>query len=498
MKIAVVVAGVSGSSVVRTLLTHEKFKSEDVIEVFEPRKTLGVGMPYDDDDDTVMLNISPELLSFDQSNPNDLVEWLDENYEEPYNFEGLVSRPRYGKYLAEKFAPYFNHQQVVHHPSEVEDIKVLDAETLELASEKNHGPFIYQLKTTEGWHPTIFDAVFFSVGHPLYADYYDLMGVKNYVHNPYPMKKVLGNLKGDEKIGILGSGATGVDLMRFLMQNYDLEKPLTYYVPTGEIFNFPDIPYEGNDFQFTFSMDWIETEKDPHTGTIPLEKIIATFMEDIQQGGVNVKEVYERYKTDDLPAMRKAIETNDQELALIHAYHTKLLALIPYLFSALSGQDKNRFLNEYHRKLIFFKSRVPNKTFKQLFKWYDEGKIRVIEGITDVQPQKNGTFTVIADIVENADMIINATGFDTRIESIAKNSPLIHNLHHQEFILPHKHDRFVLVDWPQAQVMNQRFGLMENVFFFGILIGGTQFENNDAQLAIRQASYSAKWFMDKR
>lgn len=498
MKIAVVGAGVSGSSVLRTLITHENFKNEDIIEVFEPRETLGVGMPYDEDDNTVMLNISPALLSYDQSNPNDFVEWLNENYEEPYNFEDLVSRPRYGKYLAERFAPYYNHQQVVHHPLEVEDIKVLDAKSGALASNKHMGPFTYQLKTSEGWHSTIFDAVFFSVGHPPYADYYDLVGVENYIHNPYPMKEVLGNLEGDEKIGIIGSGATGVDLMRFLLQNYDLKEPLTYYVPTGEIFNFPDIPYKGGDFQFTFSMDWIEETKDPLTGNIPLEKILATFMEDIKQGGVNVKEVYDRYKDDDLNAMRTALEEDDQELALIHAYHTKLVALLPYLFNTLSGEDKQRFLSDYHKKLLFFKSRVPNKTFKQLFKWMDEGKVRVIEGITDIQPQDNGGFTVAANIIENADLMINATGFDTRIESAAKNFPLLKNLYHQEFILPHRNGRFILVDWPQAQVMNQRFGLMENVFFFGILIGGTQFENNDAQLTIRQASYSAKWFMDKR
>lgn len=496
MKIAIVGTGLSGASVLKTLLSHPNFTKEDLIDVYEPRKNLGVGLPYDEDDHSVMLNVGPELLSVEEGNPNDFVEWLYENYEEPFNFENLISRPQYGFYLKERFTPYFSHEQVKHQPVEVVDIRVLDAQSGEIAREDVSGPFTYQLKTTEGWSEDIYDAVFFSVGHPPYADYYDLVGKKNYVHNPYPMKEVLGGLTGDERVGVIGSGATGIDLMRFFTLNYDLKHPLTYYVPTGEIFNFPSIPYEKEQFQFTISMDWIEAEKDPETGKIPLDKILETFKSDIKAGGVEVAEVYERYKADDLAAMRQALESKDQELALIHAYNSKLVAYLPYLYNTLSGADKQRFMKEYHDKLIFFKSRVPYKSFKWLFELMDAGKVRVVEGISEVEAHEDGTFTVTADTVETVDLLVNATGFDTKLENVAKNSPLVKNLYEKEFVLPHAQGRFVLIDWPQAQVLNQRFGLMENVFFFGILIGGTQFENNDAQLTIRQATYSAKWFMD--
>lgn len=498
MKIAVVGAGISGSSVVKTILSHPNFTKEDIIEVFETRELLGVGFPYDEDDESIMLNVSPEILSIDQSNPDDFVDWLHKNYEEPFNFEDLVSRPRYGRYLAERFAPYFSHPQVNHYPLEVIDIKVLNEKTKDETDDSKAESYTYQLKTTEGWQDTIYDAVFFSIGHPPYADYYDLMGVENYIHNPYPMKEVLGHLSGKEKIGIIGSGATGIDLMRFLMTNYELEEPLTYYVPSGELFYFPDIPLEKDDFPFTFSMDWIEAEKDKHTGSIDLDKLIKIFIEDIKQGGVDVGEVYARYKADNLETMRLALESNDQELALIHSYAAKLVSYLPYLFNALSGEDKQRYLNDYHKKLLFFKARVPNKTFKWLFKLLDKGKVKLVEGISDVQSQEDGSFVVVADQTETADILINATGFDTSLENVAKHSTLIKNLYHQEFILPHKQGRFVLVDWPQTQVINQRFGLMENVFFLGLLIGGTQHENNDAQLTIRQATYSANWFMENR
>src|SRR5690625_3198687 len=498
MKIAVVGAGISGATIVKTCINHKNFKKEDHIEVFEPREIIGGGLPYDQDDESIMLNVDPEVLSYDSSIPNDFVEWLDENYKEPYNFEGLVSRPKYGRYLKERFSPYFNHEQVTHHPYEVIDMNVFDAETKEPAIETKSGNYVYQLKTTNGWQDTFYDAVFLSIGHPPYADYYQLMGQENYIHNPYPMYEVLGHLTGEEKIGVIGSGATGIDLMRFLMTNYDLKEPLTYYVPTGEIFNFPTIPLEKEEFQFTFSKDWIKAQMDPYTGSIPLDKIIKTIIEDIKQERIDINTVYNRYKEDDLEAMRLALESNDQELALIHSYAAKLIVYLPDLFNKLSGEDQERYLNQYHKKLLFFKSRVPNQTFKWLFELLDAGKVRLVEGISEIHPKKGGAFSVVADETETADLLINATGFDTQIEHIAKNRPLIKNLYHQKLILPHKKGRFVFVDWPQAQVINQRFGLMKNLFFTGILIGGTQHENNDAHLTMQQSSYSAEWFMNNR
>ena len=64
--------------------------------------------------------------------------------------------------------------------------------------------------------------------------------------------------------------------------------------------------------------------------------------------------------------------------------------------------------------------------------------------------------------------------------------------------MPHVNCKFILVDWPQCRVMNQHYGRMDNLFFLGLLIGGTQHENNDAGQTILQARIVAKQFMDNR
>lgn len=497
MKIAIIGGGISGGSTLKAILDHPHLKKEDQIHVFEPREALGVGLPYSPDDESVMLNISPDALSVVESNPLDFTEWLNENYEEPTNFENLVSRPQYGKYLAERFAPYANHQQVTHFQTTIEDVQVLDAKTKEVITESKNGKYVYRLKQQGDWQDTIYDAVFLAIGHPEYADYYNLKGTKNYLSNPYPMKEKLANLSGNERIGIIGSGATGVDLMRFFTTNYNLKHPLTYYVQ-DQGFNFADIPYEKEEFPFTFSMDWINENRAQNNGIIPFALILETFINDIKAGGVDVAEVYKRYKKGDLPTIRRAVESKDQELALIHAYNSKLVQFLPHLYNSLSGPDKEFYLANYHRKLIFFKARVPYETFKWLFELVDAEKLRMVYGLTEIQPQADGSFIALADKEEVVDLFVNATGFDSRLSVASKTMPLIHNLFQKNIILSHINGQFVLVDWPQAQIINQRFGLMNNLFFFGLLMGGTQHENNDAQLTYQLATRSANWFMDQR
>lgn len=486
MKIAVVGAGISGASVVRALLTHSNFTSNDQIDVYEPRDSLAVGLPYDPkDDEAIRLNIAADMLSVVEDNPNDFVEWLEENIEEPTNFENLVSRPTYGKYLIDRFSPYFEDEKVTHIQETIIDLEVLEQES----------GLRYRLKSDFGWSETIYDAVFFAIGHPPYNDYYNLAGAKNYTHNPYPMHEKLNTIDPSKKIGVVGSGATAMDLMRYLQLNFDLKHPLTFYDPNPP-FNFVNIPYNG-EVPFTFSKEWIEEEKSKHNGFIPFERLLEIFKKDMATGGLdNPQAVYEKYKESTFELKREAFETNDQELALMQAYSSELVRMLPYLFNALSGKDKAFYLEHYHSKLLFIKSRVPNLTYKWLFELYDAGKLRVVGGLEDISLKDDGHFIVEANETEEMDLLINATGFNMNIEDITERSELIKNLFDKEIILPHRNGNFILVDWPEAQVMNQRYGLMKNVFFFGLLIGGTQHENNDAGLTIDQGDYSARAFMD--
>ena len=331
MKIAIIGAGLSGSTVLKTILTHPNFKETDQISVFDPLGKLGPGFPYAPDDETIMLNSPLRHLSVDLSNSNDFINWLESNVGDYINKEGLVSRQRYGQYIEDYFESYYAHPQVTHVRDVITDMDVLNA--------GSH----YRLKTSDTWLDDTYDAVFFAIGHQPYNDFYNLIGTKNYIHNPYPASKYLSQFQSEQKIGIIGSGTTSIDMMRYFTERYDLKHPLTYY-ERDKAFYFPDIPYEKGDLTFTLSKEWIEKEKATHNGYVPFDVILKTITADIASEGVQIEQVYEKYKLDDFETKIRAVEENDQELALVQRYISQLGHLLPDLFNAMSEADRDYYL----------------------------------------------------------------------------------------------------------------------------------------------------------
>jgi len=223
------------------------------------------------------------------------------------------------------------------------------------------------------------------------------------------------------------------------------------------------------------------------------------FKKDMVEENVDVKKVYDKYKANNLEAIRSAFESHDQDLAAIHQYSGRLVAYLPHLYNALSGEDRDKYLNKYHHKLLFFKARVPNKTFKWLFELVDAGKLKGVSNTENIVANDDATFTIIKENGkrEAADILINASGFDANLSRVAEQSPLIKNLYDRKIIIPQMEGKFVLVDWPQLHVVNQRYGTMNNLFFTGLLVGGTQHENNDAGLTTEHGTYIAKAFMNQ-
>ena len=121
----------------------------------------------------------------------------------------------------------------------------------------------------------------------------------------------------------------------------------------------------------------------------------------------------------------------------------------------------------------------------------------MVYGIEQIIPQTNQQFKIIANDTEYTDILINGTGFQNNLEKASQQDELIYNLFKKKLILPHRQNDFILVDWPQCRMMNQRFGVLDNAFFLGHYIKGSQHENNNAEMIIEQARFTSQWFMDQ-
>lgn len=496
MKIAIIGCGVDGSNVLRSLIDHPNLDKEDEIHVFEPRDLLGAGLPYEPDYETKMLNIGPEEMSVEPDKDLDFVDWLDENKEEPRNHEGIVNRVYFGEYINDRFQAYYDHDQVRIHKTAVEDVRVLEDEDHDPTTSPGH-IFQYKIMMEGTWLNDTFDAVFFTIGHPEYNDFYDLMGKENYIQNPYPMKDKLSSLQKDQKVGAIGSGATGIDLFRHLTSHFEFDTPPTIYI-RNQPFRIVYIPLdeENKDFTFSFDQKWIDEQRAENEGYVPLDNVIAQIRSDLEVHKVSLEDVYNRYQAKTRQVQEHALETNDQELALVEKYIDRFVPYWADILRYMTGLDQDRYIEDYDGKLSFFRGFVPTNTIRWILDETKKGKFRIVSGLTEIEENKDGGFTLTADNTEEVDVLINATGFDQNIDHAVKTTPLIRNLYDGGIIRKDVGDKWVLVDWPQCRLMNKRYGIMDNAFMLGVWIGGTHHQNNDARPNMKQARYVANWYMD--
>lgn len=493
--IAIVGGGLAGSSALKELLNHPYFNKEDRITVFEAQHTLGAGMPYEEDSHTVMLNNSPDAVSAEGGDPYDFIKWLDQNYEKRTNFEELVPRPVYGEYLNEKFEPWYTHKQVKVIKASVEDLKIMNSKKQEVR-DGEPGPYFYDVYTAGGWLGEFFDAVFFAIGHPPYSDYYDLMGEENYIHDPYPVKENLSDFNGDEKIGIIGSGAAGVDVMRYLIQEQNLINPLTFYV-RNEPFYTPLIPLERPFTNFSFSDEWITAELEKGKGLIPLNQIYELIMDDFSREEVDLLEVYSDYKVGKLVQYRYALDARDQDLAYTQKYMSSMVPYLPALINSLNQKDLEIFNKKYREPMEFLRTITPTKTFEWILDLLQTNDIRVVRGLEEINSLGHNGFNILADQEEKVDVLINVTGFETRFSHARKLNPLIENLYRKKIILSHFDGEGILVTWPGLQPINQRYGVLENIFFFGAFVSSTHYPNNHVENITRKSSDTVQYYMKK-
>ena len=466
MKIAIIGCGLTGSNILKNILDHENFRSQDKIYIFEKKDILGPGVPYEKDTPVKMLNVEAKLMSMDRENDHDLKEWLDKNVEKPVNFEGLISRENYGLYLRDYFKKYYESENVEIIKEEITDIDTV--------GEK------FKLKTQE-YLDIEFDTVFLALGHPDYNDFYDLKGIENYIHNPYLMEEKLSDLNKDAKIGIIGAGASSVDVFRYLSLVLKPEKAFEFFVINSEITKFPSIPLEDNSkFKFTISYDWIKESINKETGFISLEDALNKVDSDLKEADVDILKSYEKYKNiDTYEGYQRLIDEKPYDLQVLHEYFGLISKYHSQIFGLLSKLDQEKYLNEYHKVFDMFFTIVPIKTTQWIIDSINEGKVVFNKGLKEIE-YKDGKFVVTGDEVKEVDYLINTTGFNLDLMANAKENILIKNLLDKKIISSQDSAKGINVKWPDSSILSNKYGEIKNLISIGFFQSGLHYMPNGA------------------
>lgn len=493
MNIGIIGSGISGSTVLRTLIKSNLFnQNSDSIHVFDKRPINGRGMAYQEDNLSLKLNTGENFLSVKLDERSDFSHFLNTNYPNWDDGEGLIPRIYFGNYLEDRFAEYYNHPLVHKHQENIVDVAVEKNTT-------NDFPYVYRLKNEAGkWFEETFDAVFFAIGHAPYSDYYDLGHSDKFIRDPYPMQESLNWITDDLRVGIIGSGATAFDLLRYFEDHYALHYPLTFYV-RGNPFSSTGVRLDEGNAQMTIDDEWMAKQKALHGDKIPLNTILEQVEADFKNNAIDWHSLVREFGSGQLSENIRVHETQPQALAYLANYFEQITTFLPDLYQSITAEDKARFLLDYAPYVEHFRSPVPPGTMERIKQMLIQDRLRIVSGLSQIKTQSDGAFMVYTDdkFKETTDVLINATGFDNNLSHAGDKQPLITSLYNKEIIMPAYDGEDVVVTWPQTQVVNNKQGVLENAFFLGNYISHTQYANNNAQLMVKQAVRTADDFIEK-
>ena len=483
LKIAIVGVGLAGSNILRTILDSCYFDSAIKIHLFEPRDQLGVGKAFEEDSRVKRLNIPHQEISLDPDNPDDFAEWLAENRECPLNFEGLASRVDCGHYIQDRMGPYYHHPQVTWFQEEVTRL-FYDPQDQ-----------VYQLASEDQDYGS-YEVVFLCIGHPDYQDYYQLRPLDHYIQDPYPLELKLSSIPRDHRVGILGTGPTGIDIYRYLAQERTLQTPPVFL--NNEVFlKLSGIPYQGPKLVFSMTWQWLQGQQalDPQ-GFIPLDKILDLIQADFDKNHLDAWSIYDRAKELAFEDQLALIEANDQEVAAVIQYFEEMVPFYPYLYQSLRNSDRQRYVSDYEPFLDLFRTFTPAQTNRWLIEGLAAGRAGLVDEIQAIDPVDQG-FIVKGVDQEKVDTIVNATGFNFDLMDNLATHPLLKDLYEQGVIQPASQNEAILAKWPECQVMSQRYGVLDNLYIQGMWLTHTHYRNNDFRSILSVSQKVAERFMAK-
>ncbi|MCR8968918.1 FAD/NAD(P)-binding protein [Facklamia sp. 7083-14-GEN3] len=485
MKVAIIGAGVAGAAAVKTIVEENQQGLISHVDVFEERNQLGVGSPYEPDSKQLLMNSYVGDLGFEWQDSDHYLRWLQDHYPEYAERDIFSPRPIFGEYIQDYFRPYFENEIIHVVNQRIHQLKIKSKQSYYLFDEngKQYGPY---------------DSVIMTVGHPPYADHYNLLGNENYIHHPYPVEQVLSDLDYQKNIGIIGSGLTGIDIMRYLQDHYPItiDHPVTFYI-LDQPFSTPKFERYAEDLIFNLNAEWIDKQlAQSDNQTIPLETIFHQFEADMEANGVNWKALVERYSQGSIGEGLMAIHQQNRRLSILQLYGRKLTAFLPALNMALSSHDRIRFFKDFMGLFEHFRSQTPAESIEFILQGLRDGRIRIVSGMKDVEVNDQG-FTVVTQkgLRYQTGYLVNATGFDQNLDRAAPHDPLINQMY-QEGVIQANPLGGILVDWPHTQVLSQKYGLLDHLYLTGHWIFSTQFGNNNTKLTYKQAEACVKHLLD--
>lgn len=458
MKIAIIGMGAAGVSVLRAM-AQDPFHHQQQITVYDDAPVLGTGLPYQPDSELLLLNQPADTMSLNLQDRLDFVKWVEREKGRTGVEKSHLPRFWYGEYTRALMGEALQRLDVTVRAEAVQNMTVEADGSLRLDTEKGREQF---------------DLVHLCMGHLPYQDPYQLIDHPRYIHHPYPVVEKLRAIPDGAKVGIIGTGLTALDILRYLMLGRrNMEVTLMSDTGTFSTLRGREPAVE---LQY-LNIENLRQSQRTESGLVSLDTMLGWFQKECAAKGVDWRGLVADFGTGDLASLSRQLQ-DERDLGILQAILHQMDSFLAEYWLALTEEDQQRFLKDCLQLFETFRSPIPRETIQELVAWWRSGEIQVLGGMDKIA-QHSESFTVSFANGERLEMeyLVNATGQVRQVQLSRYNPPLLQNLLNQRILLPDESGG-VTVLWPSSCAISQRYGVLENLIVHGQLIEGTQFGNN--------------------
>ncbi|AEF25991.1 FAD/NAD(P)-binding protein [Streptococcus parauberis] len=456
-KIAIIGMGVSGLAVLLAISQQTKEYLQSIeISCFDDSEHFGRGIPFQEDDDSALINSPLDDISFDYHQMMDFMDWLKENkYDTSVTY---TSRTLYGRYMKERA-----HQLITQLPVTI--IK----EPVESIS---YSPLTqtFQLTLTNTRSPQIFDHVHLACGVLPVADPYQLTGHSSYIADPYPIQKELATKSWDNKdVAIIGTGLAAVDVIKWLLLRTTVTIKAfsrSNYFPTVRITQGPDITWHH------LTDQTIQTLID--SKSVSYQELDQLFQKELQALGFsNWEKTKNEFLSEGIAGIKLSLDMAE------HLYHLQQLAsrlvdCLTDLWPLMSPADRHSYQENYGKPIVNLRNPMPEESAQAILEAAAQSRLKIISDVEEIKVQ-GAQFLVGQELL--VDKVINATGYQLTEKTVKQAIPLLQSILKQELAQIDKLGG-LSVNPETMQVMSPRYGAIPTLFAHGALVNGVIYQNN--------------------
>lgn len=470
MKIAIVGLGVAGVSVLRELSRQldTKQKTDYKIIIYTSEKEWGTGFPYQNDDESLLINQYTESMTIDLDNKDDFMNWVKKNKTVDAPYHTHLPRKWFGDYLRETAEQCMKELNTEIRFEKVEDIEQTDM-----------GHYtVYSNQSAEK-----VDAVHLTTGHLAYQDPYHLKGEAGYIYNPYPAEEVLTFPENTLSVGIIGSGLTALDAMLYIQKKHPAIK-LTFYSRNGL---FSSVRGDEPAVNLHYFCDDRVKDLLNQMPELAIGKVKEWFYKEMEEHQIDANWVWKHLGKGTLEGMALDLQYS-KELGEFQSMIRHMRTCYPFIWNALADNEKDQFLSEYSEQWQRFKAPIPQDTAKLLIEQINENAIRLVSGLESINKTADG-FKLL-DSEQNSyteEYLINCTGQSMKVsDSLHLQSKLLQNLINKGMLTPQKYGG-VKIDYPSMSIIDK--SEFKHALFktYGQMVSGVQFGNNNVELISHSA-----------